>query len=102
MLVPFYANVMFHAAKRFLCLLTEYKTGFTSLTHITLSAENKPVVLQYGLFGMGFSPNTGKVLDESGNVLLDKLNLPTDIIQGKNNMYYLLSYKDGTITKLTY
>ncbi|HEV7378302.1 MAG TPA: ScyD/ScyE family protein [Dyadobacter sp.] len=80
--------------------VSEYKTGFTTLTGLTLSADKKPVVIQYGVFGMGFTPNTGKVLDENGNVLFDKVNMPTDITRGSDNTYYLLSYKDGTVTRL--
>jgi hypothetical protein len=82
--------------------VSEYKTGFTLMTHLTLSASNKPVVVQYGKFDRGFADSTGKVLDENGYVLLDKLNLPTDIVRGPDDIYYLLSYKDGTISRLTY
>ncbi|NIJ52432.1 ScyD/ScyE family protein [Dyadobacter arcticus] len=80
-----------------------YKSKFTTLTGITLSANQKPIVIQHGVFGaMGFAAKSGKVLNEDGKVLLDSLTRPTDIIRGNGRIYYLLSYQDGTISKLTY
>jgi len=84
-------------------VVTEYNnTSFTTLSGITLSANNKPIVVQHGIFGMGFAAGTGKVLDENGNTLLDGLSQPTDIVRSGERTYYLLSYKDGTISKLSY
>lgn len=55
-------------------VVSEYnKTNFTTLSGITLSVNNKPIVIQHGTFGMGFTAGTGKVLDENGNTLLDGL-----------------------------
>jgi hypothetical protein len=79
-----------------------YKSDFTTLTGITLSANNKPIVIQYGIFDKGFKPKTGKVLDENGKTLFGDITEPTDIIRTGDNIYYLLSYRDGTISKLTY
>jgi glucose/arabinose dehydrogenase len=80
-----------------------YAPNFTTLTGITLSANNKPIVVHHGEFGaMGFKPNSGEVLDEKGNVLLKNISRPTDIIRTNDDVYYLLSYQDGTIVKLTY
>jgi len=84
--------------------VTEYnKTKFTTLTGITLSANNKPIVIQHGVFGaMGFGAGTGKVLDENGKILLDNISRPTDIKRAGDKTYYLLSYTDGTISKLSF
>ncbi|SKB50243.1 ScyD/ScyE family protein [Dyadobacter psychrophilus] len=80
-----------------------YKSNFTTLTGITLSGNQKPIVIQHGVFGaMGFAAKSGKVLNEDGKILLDSLSRPTDIIRGSGPIYYLLSYQDGTISKLTY
>ncbi|QRR00205.1 ScyD/ScyE family protein [Dyadobacter sandarakinus] len=83
--------------------VSEYKTGFTTLTGITLSANNKPIVIQHGVFGpQGFGAKTGRVLDENGKTLLGDISRPTDIIRANEKTYFLLSYADGTITKLSY
>nr|WP_295927740.1 ScyD/ScyE family protein [uncultured Dyadobacter sp.] len=80
-----------------------YKSNFTTLTGITLSINNKPIVIQHGVFGKkGFEAKSGKVLDENGNTLFSGVSRPTDIIRAGDQTYYLLSYQDGTITKLTY
>lgn len=80
-----------------------YKPNFTTLTGITLSVNNKPIVIQHGAFGpMGFAAKSGKVLDENGNILLDNVSRPTDIVRANEKTYYLLSYQDGTISKLSY
>jgi hypothetical protein len=80
-----------------------YKSNFTTLTGIALSVNNKPIVIQHGLFGpMGFGAMSGKVLDENGNMLLGNISRPTDIIRASEKIYYLLSYADGTISKLSY
>lgn len=81
----------------------DYKADFTTLTGITLSVNKKPIVIQYSVFGArGFAAKTGKILDENGNTLLDHISNPTDIIRTGDKMYYLLSYNDGTITKVSY
>jgi len=84
-------------------VVSEYNTTkFKTLSGIALSVNNKPIVVQHGTFGMGFTAGTGKVLDENGNTLLDGLSQPTDIVRSGDKTYYLLSYKDGTISKLSY
>ncbi|MCE7063592.1 ScyD/ScyE family protein [Dyadobacter sp. CY343] len=80
-----------------------YKSKFTTLTGITLSANNKPVVIQHGEFGpMGFKAKSGLVLDENGKTLFAGITRPTDIMRAGDKTYYLLSYQDGTISKLSY
>lgn len=80
-----------------------YQSGFTTLTGITLSANNKPIVIQHGEFGAkGFAKGSGLVLDGEGNTLFGNITRPTDIMRAGDKMYYLLSYEDGTIVKLSY
>jgi hypothetical protein len=81
---------------------SEYKKDFTTLSGIALSANNKPLVLQHGIFGKGFEAKSGKVLDEDGHTLFNSISQPTDIVRADEKTYYLLSYKDGTIVKLSY
>lgn len=83
--------------------VSEYKGDFTTLSGITLSVNNKPIVIQHGTFGaMGFEALSGKVLDGAGKTLLSNISQPTDIVRASDKMYYLLSYRDGTISKLSY
>jgi hypothetical protein len=80
-----------------------YKSNFTTLTGITLSVNNKPIVIQHGTFGpKGFVDKSGKVLNENGKTLFADVTRPTDIVRAGDKTYYLLSYLDGTITRLTY
>lgn len=80
-----------------------YKSNFTTLTGITLSVNNKPIVIQHGTFGpKGFVEKSGRVLDENGKTLFADITRPTDIVRAGDQVYYVLSYLDGTIIKLTY
>lgn len=82
---------------------SDYKTGFTTLSGIVLSVNNKPLVIQHGVFGqMGFEGKSGKVLDENGKTIFDMISQPTELIRAGDKTYYLLSYRDGTIVKLSY
>lgn len=83
--------------------VSEYKTGFTTLSHLTLSKNNKPLAIQMAEFGAtGFQPLSGKVVNEEGKVLLPSIMMPTDIERSGNREFYLLSYALGTIQKLSY
>ena len=87
--------------------VSEYQTGFTTLTDIALTAGNKPLVVQYGQFSLtppnvGFTPKTGQIVDGSKATLLAGLDRPTDIERVGDRTYYVLSTGDGTIQKLTY
>lgn len=87
--------------------VSEYQTGFTTLTDIALSASNKPIVIQYAQFSLapptiGFLPKTGMVVDGSKAALFSALDRPTDIERVGDRTYYVMSSGDGTIQKLTY
>lgn len=81
---------------------SDYKTGFTTLSGIVLSVNNRALVLQHGIFGKGFEEKSGKVLDEDGNTILEFASQPTDIVRANDKTYYLSSYRDGTVVKLSY
>jgi hypothetical protein len=88
--------------------VSTYKTGYTALTDIVLTANNKPLALQFASFvfnppaNVGFQPNTGKILDENGTVLLNNLMMPTSILRNGDRTFYVLSIALGTIQKLSY
>ncbi|SDD82744.1 hypothetical protein SAMN04487996_102286 [Dyadobacter soli] len=88
-----------------------FKSGFTALTHLTLTTNNKPLLLHYADFTMppgspgnppGFKPNTGSVVNEDGAVLASGLDRPTDIKRWGDRTFYVLSLGDGTIKKLDF
>lgn len=83
-------------------VVTPYKENFTVLTHLELTAGNKPLALKFADFGMGFAPNTGAVIDENGNVLASGLMMPTDLKRISDREYLVLSMPMGTIQKLSY
>jgi hypothetical protein len=72
-----------------------------------LSSNNTPIVTQYAEFvfappTVGFQPNTGRVVSETGTTLLGGLNEPTDIERISGNTYYVLTTGDGTIRRVTF
>ena len=69
-----------------------FKSGFTSIVDINLETNLGLLLLQHGVFAGGFSHNTGKLIQVAGNgnsVLIDKLDLPTDLKQTSVNTYYM-------------
>lgn len=88
--------------------VTDFKTGYTNLTDIVLTANKKPLVLQFAKFvfnppaNVGFQPMTGQILNENGTVLLKDLMMPTSIQRSGDRTYFVLSLALGTIQKLTY
>jgi hypothetical protein len=83
-----------------------YQDGLTSLVDIILGADNRPIVLTVAEFGqMGPTPNTGKITSISGgqpSIWIQGLNLPTSIVAGAPNTFYVNSLMGGTIKKLFY
>ncbi|MEO6287643.1 MAG: ScyD/ScyE family protein [Dyadobacter sp.] len=81
-----------------------YKSGFTTLTHLTLTANKKPLLLHFADFALpgGFAPFSGSILNENGTVLLGGLMMPTDIKRSGDRTFYVQSYALGTVQKLTY
>ncbi len=83
-----------------------YQQGFNSLVGVKLDGSLSPLVIEYGQFGQqGWVRNTGRILRASGTastVILDKLDLPTDLKRIDANTYYLTSLGDGTVKKITF
>ncbi len=83
--------------------VSDYKTGFSTLSAINFTAGGKPLVVQLGVFGAtGFGPTEGKVLDETGKVLAEGFGMPTDLIKNNDRSYYLVNYLSGDIDLLSY
>ena len=65
--------------------LTVFQQTFNSLVDIENDGNGNYLALEFAVFGpMGWTPNTGRLLRTKGNgkdvdVLLDKLNMPTDL-----------------------
>jgi hypothetical protein len=79
-----------------------HKGGFTTLTHIALTANNKPLVVKFADFAGGFAPFSGGVFNEDGKELLGGLMMPTDIKRVGDREFLVISMPLGTIQKLTY
>ncbi|MCX6218420.1 ScyD/ScyE family protein [Spirosoma sp.] len=83
-----------------------FQDGLTSLVDVVLAGDKRPIVLSVAEFGaQGPTPNTGKVYSVSGGqatTQLQQLNLPTSIISGVPNTYYINSLAGGTIQKVTF
>lgn len=77
--------------------------GFTSLVDISLSADGKPVVVQYA--GPGFAPESGRVVYTNGGqspVVLDKLNYPLGIARRGLKTYYVTQSASGSVQKVVF
>ncbi|GAB3892401.1 ScyD/ScyE family protein [Spirosoma agri] len=80
------------------------KKGFTSIVDINLETNLGLLLLQHGVFGMGFTQKTGQLIQVTANgnsVLVDQLNLPTDLKQTDANTYYVTSLGDRSLLKIT-
>ena len=81
-----------------------YQEGFTTLVDIALGADNRPLVLQIATFGLqGLSPNSGTITratPEQNTVLLEGLNLPTDLERRGPKTWYVTSLVDGKVLKV--
>ncbi|UFH53929.1 ScyD/ScyE family protein [Spirosoma sp. KNUC1025] len=86
--------------------LSVYQKGFTSLVDIENDGNGQSLVLRHGVFGaMGFGANTGQLIRANGTtstVLLDNLNLPTDLKMSDSHTAYLTSLGNGTVSKITF
>lgn len=86
--------------------LSIYQQTFNPLTDVENDSNGKPLVLEIGVFGsMGFTPKTGRLLRANGTdstVLIDKLNLPTDLKISDNHTAYITSMGDKALLKVTF
>lgn len=86
--------------------VSDYRTNFTTVTDILLTPNNKPLITEFAEFSLtqpGFLPNSGRIANEDGTTILGGLSMPTDLERSADGRtYYLLSYAEGTIQKLSY
>ncbi|GAB3012143.1 ScyD/ScyE family protein [Spirosoma pulveris] len=86
--------------------LSVFQQTFNSLVDVENDGNGNYLVLEHAVFGpTGFAPQTGRLLRAKGTsseVLLDKLNLPTDLKILDNHTAYLTSLGDGALLKVTF
>lgn len=86
--------------------LSVFQQTFNSLVDIENDGNGNYLALEFAVFGpTGWTPKTGRLLRASGtssDVLLDKLNLPTDLKIVDAHTAYLTSMGDGTLFKITF
>jgi hypothetical protein len=86
--------------------LTVFQQTFNSLVDIENDGNGNYLVLEFAAFGpMGWTPNTGRLLRAKGtssDVLLDKLNMPTDLKLVDAHTAYLTSMGNGSVSKITF
>ena len=86
--------------------LNVFQQAFNSLVDVENDGSGNYLVLEHAVFGpTGFMKNTGRLLRAKGtssDVLLDKLNMPTDLKIANSHTAYLTSLGDGTLLKVTF
>ncbi|AKD54061.1 ScyD/ScyE family protein [Spirosoma radiotolerans] len=86
--------------------LSVFQQAFNSLVDVENDGSGNYLVLEHAVFGpTGFTANTGRLVRARGttsDVLLDKLNLPTDLKVVNNHTAYLTSLGDGSLMKITF
>ncbi|MBE7171128.1 MAG: ScyD/ScyE family protein [Williamsia sp.] len=86
---------------------TVYQSGFTTLVDIAKgTAAAGKVVLEHGKFNpaAGWVDNTGRLLWANGtsiSVIADGLNQPGGLKQADEHTWYVTSFKDNTVLKIT-
>jgi hypothetical protein len=83
-----------------------FQQTFNSLVDIENDGAGNYLVLEFATFGaQGFAPKTGRLLRARGtssDLIVDKLNMPTDLKVADNHTAYLVSMGDGTLSKITF
>ncbi|GAB3949916.1 hypothetical protein GCM10028805_27060 [Spirosoma harenae] len=86
--------------------ITPFQQTFNSLVDIENDGSGNYLALEFAAFGpTGFTPKTGRLLRAKGSssdVLLNNLNLPTDLKIIDNHTAYLTSMGDGALLKITF
>ena len=86
--------------------ISVYQQTFNSLTDVENDGNGKALVLEFAVFGpTGFTPNTGRLLQANGTtstVLIDKLNMPTDLKIIDSHTAYITSMGDKSLLKVTF
>ena len=86
--------------------LTVFQQTFNSLVDIENDGYGNYLALEFAVFGpTGWTPNTGRLLRAKGSgsdILLDRLNLPTDLKVVSASKAYLTSLGDGTLYQINF
>lgn len=86
--------------------LSIYQQTFNPLTDVENDGNGKALALEFGVFGpTGFTPKTGRLLRANGTdstVLIDKLNMPTDLKIVDSHTVYITSMGDKALLKVTF
>ena len=86
--------------------LSVFQQTFNSLVDIENDGNGNYLVLEFAVFGpTGFAPKTGRLLRANGtssDLIIDALNMPTDLKVVDNHTAYLTCMGDGTLLKITF
>ncbi|QDK78703.1 ScyD/ScyE family protein [Spirosoma sp. KCTC 42546] len=86
--------------------LNVFQQTFNSLVDIENDGNGNYLALEFAIFGpTGFTPKTGRLLRAKGtssDLLIEKLNMPTDLKLIDSHTAYLTSMGDGTLLKITF
>ncbi|GAB4016566.1 hypothetical protein GCM10028808_45420 [Spirosoma migulaei] len=86
--------------------LNVFQQTFNSMVDIENDGNGNYLALEFAIFGpTGFTPKTGRLLRAKGtssDLLIDKLNMPTDLKLIDSHTAYLTSMGDGTLLKITF
>lgn len=86
--------------------ISTFQQTFNSLIDIENDGSGNYLVLEFASFGpTGFAPKTGRLIRAKGSqreVILDNLNLPTDLKIVDEHTAYLTSLGDGTLSKIKF
>ncbi len=80
--------------------VTLHKDGLTAAARLELTPQKGLLITRYGDYtGDKFVPNTGAILNEKGEELLEDLPLPIDVKSIDSKSFYFLSNQTGTLYK---
>lgn len=86
--------------------LSVFQQTFNPLVDLENDGTGNYMALEFAAFGAtGFVPKTGRLLRAKGTgseIILDNLNLPTDVKLVDIHTAYLTSLGDGTLSKITF
>ena len=86
--------------------MSVFQQAFNSLVDIENDGNGNYLALEFAEFGpKGFTPKTGKLVRARGtgtDLLIDNLNMPTDLKVIDSHTAYLTSMGDGALLKITF
>eukprot|EP01098_Paradermamoeba_levis_P002207 TRINITY_DN12603_c0_g1_i1.p1 TRINITY_DN12603_c0_g1~~TRINITY_DN12603_c0_g1_i1.p1 ORF type:complete len:282 (+),score=-2.45 TRINITY_DN12603_c0_g1_i1:27-848(+) len=86
--------------------LSVFQQTFNSLVDIENDGNGNYLALEFAVFGpTGWTPKTGRLLrakETSSDILIDNLNMPTDLKVVDSHTAYLTSMGDGILYKIAF